>query len=563
MKDQHRAKLLKKIVQGDDLPGLSPLAIRLVELATDDRTGVRDLADIIEKDPALTTRLLRLVGSAFFSLTAQVNSISQAIVLLGFKRVRLMALTLSLRDSFQTDQKDGIDYNQFWKISLYRALIAQNLATTARPVDLNPEEAFVGGLLLGIGQLMLYRASSEFEKAFPKGDEPLENIISWEEKNFGIHHRKVGAVVLRRWRFSDDLVESQRCFGKEALAPDAPTLCKIVELARMATEIVFGQTDSLVELHQMAQTLFLLDKDQLDEIVSSTFDKVEKLGEQLKIEVDSQRDIMAVMEKANLALARLTASLDNSIQGLVAQVRQYDQSLTQISQAAVLGRQETLNNTLDAVAHEIRNPLLSIGGFAERLARHASEKERAQEYAGIIAKESRRLERVLKEIIGYSQAYTPSFSEKDLVSVVNEVIDEFADSFRERNIRVVRDFGDESVEIPMETDGMIKVLRQFINNAAEAMDEDGGKVILSVEQYVSTREVALSISDDGTPVPDAIRSLLLDSNLSEKTFEQGLGFPLARKIIEAHRGRIELGSSERAGNTVRLFLPTCQPKTEA
>jgi two-component system sensor histidine kinase AtoS len=75
--------------------------------------------------------------------------------------------------------------------------------------------------------------------------------------------------------------------------------------------------------------------------------------------------------------------------------------------------------------------------------------------------------------------------------------------------------------------------------------------------------VALSISDDGTPVPDAIRSLLLDSNLSEKTFEQGLGFPLARKIIEAHRGRIELGSSERAGNTVRLFLPTCQPKTEA
>ena len=96
MEERHKAKLLKKIVQSEDLPGLSPLAIRLVELATDDRTVARDLADIIEKDPALTTRLLKLMGSAFFARSARVTSIPQAIVLLGFKRVRLMALTLSL-----------------------------------------------------------------------------------------------------------------------------------------------------------------------------------------------------------------------------------------------------------------------------------------------------------------------------------------------------------------------------------------------------------------------------------------------------------------------------------
>ncbi len=556
MEDQRKTKLLKKIVQGDDLPGLSPLAIRLVELATDDRTSARDLADIIEKDPALTTRLLRLVGSAFFALPARVNSIPQSIVLLGFKRVRLMALTLSLRDAFPAGQKGGIDYNHFWKTSLYRALIAQDLALTARPVDLDPEEAFVGGLLLGIGQLMLYRASYDFKEPFPKGDEPLEKIISWEEKQFGIHHRRVGELVLRRWRFSDDLVESQRYFGNEALAPGIPILCKTVELARRATEIVFGQTDSLYELHQLARELFLLDKDQVDEIVSNAFGKVEELAEQLRIEVDSQRDIIAVMEKANLALARLTASLDNSIQGLVAQVREYDQSLAQISEAAAHGRQETLNNTLDAVAHEIRNPLLSIGGFAERLARHATEKERAQEYAGIIAKESRRLECVLKEIVGYSQVYEPSFAEKDLVSVVDEVIEGLADLFRERNVGVIRDFPYEPVKIPMDRDGIIRVLRQFLKNAAEAIDQVGGRVVLSIEPCASAREVTLSISDDGTPVPDAIRNLLLDSNLSGKAFDQGLGFPLARKIVEAHRGRIELGSPESTGNTVRLFFPT-------
>jgi HD-like signal output (HDOD) protein/two-component sensor histidine kinase len=556
MEDQRKAKLLKKIVESDGIPGLSPLAVRCVELATDDRKGARDLADIIEKDPALATRLLKLAGSAFFARPARVTSIPQAIVLLGFKRVRLMALTLSLRDTFPPGRKEGMDYNHFWKASLYRALIAQELALTARLVDLNPEEAFVGGLLLEIGQLMLNSAISDLKEPFVRGDEPLETIISWEEEHFGIHHRKVGALVLQRWRFSEDLVECQRYFGDDALSPDRPTLCRIVELARRGTEIVFGSTDTLYELHRAARELFLLHKDQVDEILSRTFGKVEELGEQLRIEVDSKRDVMAVMEKANLALARLTASLDTSIQGLVEKVKGYDESLSQISQAAALGRQEALNNTLDAVAHEIRNPLLSIGGFAERLARHAAEKERAQEYAKIIAKESERLERVFREIVEYSQVYAPSFAEKDLVRLIDEVIEEFDALFKERSIRVIRDFQWEPVKISMDRDGIMRVLRQFITNAAGAIDQGGGTLVLSIGSGASESEVTLSISDDGGPLPQAIRDVLLDANLSGKAFDQGFGFLLCKKIIEGHKGRIELSQPEGAGNTVTLFLPT-------
>ena len=409
MEDQSKAKLLKKIVQGDGTAGLSPLAIRLVELATDDRTGARDLSAIIEKDPALTTRLLKLVGSAFFTRPTRITSIPQAIVMLGFKRVRLMALTLSLRDTFPPGRKEGMDYGHFWKTSLYRALVAKEFALTMLPADLDPEEAFVGGLLLEIGQLMLCSAVSDPDKAFLREDEPLQTILSREERQFGIHHRKVGELVMRKWRFSEDLVDCQRYFGNDALSPDSPALCRIAELARRATETVFVSTDTLYDLHQVSREILLLDKDRVDELLSNTFGKLEDLGEQLQIEVDAQKDIMAVMEKANLALARLTASLDASIQGLVAQAKTHDQSLTRISRAAALGRQETLDNTLDAVAHEIRNPLLSIGGFAERLKHHAADKERTLEYAGIIAKESRRLELVLKEIIGYSRGYSPVF----------------------------------------------------------------------------------------------------------------------------------------------------------
>jgi nitrogen fixation/metabolism regulation signal transduction histidine kinase len=110
---------------------------------------------------------------------------------------------------------------------------------------------------------------------------------------------------------------------------------------------------------------------------------------------------------------------------------------------------------------------------------------------------------------------------------------------------------------------MMRVLRQFIKNAAGAIDQAGGTLALSIESCASENEVALSISDDGAPLPEAIRDVLLDANLSGKAFDQGLGFLLARKIVEGHKGRIELSQPEGAGNTVRLFLPTLQLQTEA
>ena len=139
---------------------------------------------------------------------------------------------------------------------------------------------------------------------------------------------------------------------------------------------------------------------------------------------------------------------------------------------------------------------------------------------------------------------------------MDEVIGEFAESFQEKGIRVIRDFCCKTARIPMDTDGMLKVLRQFVQNAAEAMDEPGGTLALSLRPSTSESGITLSISNDGAPLPEAIRDLLLNANLSGKTFEQGLGFPLAKKIIEAHGGRIELSREEERGTTVRLFLPT-------
>src|SRR5512134_2895181 len=123
METTEKSKLLHQIAANDFLPSLSPLTIQLIEAAADEQSSVLDLTRIIEQDPGLTTRLLKLVNSAYFARRSRISSVSHAIIMAGFKKVRLMALNISLRDTFPLGRVAGMDYDLFWKTSLYRALI--------------------------------------------------------------------------------------------------------------------------------------------------------------------------------------------------------------------------------------------------------------------------------------------------------------------------------------------------------------------------------------------------------------------------------------------------------
>jgi HD-like signal output (HDOD) protein/signal transduction histidine kinase len=554
---QQKAKLLKRITEREGLPSLSPLVIQLVELAADDRSSARDLAAVIEQDPGLTTRLLRLVGSAFFARPERVTSVSQAVVLLGFKRVRIMALSISLRDMFPMGRQGGMDYDRFWKTSLYRALIAHAFAKSAQTGDVNPEEAFISGLILEIGALMLYEVSpAEVKRAFPVGNLPLEAVISWEEANLGVNHREVGGLVFKRWRFSDQLVQSQKWFGAEALRPERPALCKVAEAARRVTEAVFGDATDFCDLQQQVENTLNMHREKVEDVLSETFERVEELAAQLRIEVNSQTDILGVMEKANQALARISTSMQSSFQGLLEHVNRYGESLSSLSEEMARGRKDILQNTLDAVAHEIRNPLLAIGGFARRLATQASAEDRGRQYAKIIAEESGRLERVLKEMLEYSQGYEPVFSEMELTGVLERVLKEFDDLFRRKRIGVFRDFPDEPVRVSGDVEGIANVIAKLLRNAIHMIGSDHGEVNMSVRSNRRTGEIFVTITDTGKPWPKEIRDALMDSNLSAKTFGSGLGLPMARRIIEAHNGRIELKDTGGGGNALSICLPT-------
>ena len=383
------SNLLKQIESGYLLPLFSPVAMNLVEIALDETCSVGELTALIEKDPSLAVRVLRLANSVFFLTHNPTTSLKQAIVKVGFQRLRIMALSLSLRDTFPMSKIGALDYEKFWHTTLYRALIAKSLA--AHMKNCFPEEAFVAGLIMEIGLLILFDLRIKIDgEAPPIKLDPLEELLAWEKDRYGIDHRQVGEAALRCWKFPDSIIQCQLLHGKAALAGDAPVLAKIYELSRGLSSLISQGSIGFHTPFDDAERCLGLSRDIINDIILATFDEVQDIADNLNVEVNRERDLMEIMEKANKALSQISEKMP------VYQEITDHESLPSFH--ALDKEEDIVGRTLQAVAHEIRNPLLAVGGFARKLATSLDADSKGGEYVRIILEEASRLEKALFEM---------------------------------------------------------------------------------------------------------------------------------------------------------------------
>jgi HD-like signal output (HDOD) protein len=389
MKKKISSDLLRQIESGYSLPSLSPVAMKLVEIALDETCSAGELTTLIERDPSLAVRVLRLANSAFFLTRKPTTSLKQAVVKVGFQRLRIMALSLSLRDTFPMAKIGALDYEKFWHTTLYRALIAKSFATHLK--NCYPEEAFVAGLIMEIGLLILFDLQIKFDaEAPPIKLEPLEELLAWERDRYGIDHRQVGEAALRCWKFPEIIVQCQLLYGQAALPQDAPLLAKIYELSRELSSLISQGSAGFHTPFNDAERLLGLNRDVINNILLATFDQVQDIADNLNVELNRERDLMEIMEKANKALSQISEKMPvyQEITGHVALP-----SFNSLDK-----RKDIVEHTLQAVAHEIRNPLLAVGGFARKLATSLDPASKGGEYVRIILEEASRLEKALLEM---------------------------------------------------------------------------------------------------------------------------------------------------------------------
>jgi HD-like signal output (HDOD) protein/signal transduction histidine kinase len=193
--------LLARIETLRSLPTLPHVLLRLIELCNRPEKGLKDITRLINQDPALCERVLRLVNSAIFSLKQKITTCSEAVLLLGLEAVKNIAISSSVYQVFQgPPARYGLNLKRFWWHSLRCAVIARLLAVkTAYP---SPDEAFLAGLLHDIGKILLW---SNFRREYSSG-----GSLPAVERKLGITHAEAGAWLLGRWELASFLADAVR-----------------------------------------------------------------------------------------------------------------------------------------------------------------------------------------------------------------------------------------------------------------------------------------------------------------------------------------------------------------
>jgi len=212
-------------------------------------------------------------------------------------------------------------------------------------------------------------------------------------------------------------------------------------------------------------------------------------------------------------------------------------------------RMAALGELAARVAHEIRNPLISIGGFARRLEKKLSND--TAEYAKIIVNEVTRLENILKEILGFVKSSRVNKVSVNINEFVSNIIDFFAPTINEKQNTIVKELSETPLISSIDPDRIKEALLNIIANASQATDHG----TITVKTRREDNEAVIELSDTGCGIKPEDLKNIFNPFFTTKPQGTGLGLAVTHKIIQEHDGRVKVESVWGGGTAFRIYLP--------
>ncbi|MEW6054829.1 MAG: ATP-binding protein [Nitrospirota bacterium] len=214
---------------------------------------------------------------------------------------------------------------------------------------------------------------------------------------------------------------------------------------------------------------------------------------------------------------------------------------------------EELAKVMDKVAHEVRNPLVSIGGFVRRVYRKFPKGDPERKYLEMVLEEVKRLERMVSKLIDLVPLSVFRKEPVNINDVIMNVLKAFGKEFTKERVEVRTDLMSTLPSIPLDKDRMAEAFTSIIRNAIEAMQ--GKQKILTITDCLANNQIEIKISDTGKGIPENNIRQIFDPFFSSKMRGPGLGLTFAKKIIQAHGGTISVESKSGKGTTFVISLP--------
>jgi len=219
--------LLRGYVEISSLPMVH---LRLDEAINNPRKSMADIAKIIREDPGLTARLLRIVNSAFYNFPSRVETISQAVTIIGTQQLGALALATSVMQLFKGLPEGLVSMDSFWRHSVGCGLAARVIATLRR--ETNAERLFVAGVLHDIGRLVMFtKAADASRETMTNARDAKKLLYEAERETFGFTHAVVGGVLLQTWKLPTSLEEVVMYHHSPKTATKFPVETAIIHVA--------------------------------------------------------------------------------------------------------------------------------------------------------------------------------------------------------------------------------------------------------------------------------------------------------------------------------------------
>jgi putative nucleotidyltransferase with HDIG domain len=196
----------KLVVSIKDLPTLPTVLAEILQVANNPSASAGDLQVVIGRDPALASKVLKIANSAMFGFSRKIESIQQAVVAIGFRRIRSIASAMAVAPVFRTDETGLVDGPLLWSHSVAVAMWTQEIASRTRyqQTDL----VFTAGLLHDVGILILNQyAHDSYQQVLTIARDEQLSLWDAEMKVLGTTHERIGASLCAKWMLPAGLTQ--------------------------------------------------------------------------------------------------------------------------------------------------------------------------------------------------------------------------------------------------------------------------------------------------------------------------------------------------------------------
>lgn len=348
--------LLEKVEATHDLLTIPDTLAEVLEAVAQDDASPDHLAEIIRKDPSLTAKVLKMANSSFYTRGSEIRTVHQGIRVLGGNAIKCIALSVSI---FQPPGKDSeIDpetIRSFFFHCVGVGLLAKKIAEFTRLV--NPEEAFVAGLLHDLGELFIINACPDIYVRIREECESGEDVIEIERQYFDVDHAELGSVIAQRWHMPEHLQTVIRSHHHMEVCPDTDRMLAIVRLSDILARNIQAPNLRVMErnrsLVEQLRDLLGLEQQFMDSLAFLMLDETIRIASNFGIDVGNPAELL---NRANRELCKSYLMIENLFK------ERSELSGKLLEEERTAGMIRSKNIAIATLSHYLNNVATAISG---------------------------------------------------------------------------------------------------------------------------------------------------------------------------------------------------------